>query len=82
MRSHLLTAAISLAVSLLVSVLAVLYFDTFVFLLFVPFVPFLLRNWGGTDRPTRWECPRCGFRTTDTAYDYCPRDGERLQERR
>lgn len=27
------------------------------------------------------ECPHCGFQGTNDAYDYCPRDGSRLQER-
>jgi hypothetical protein len=27
------------------------------------------------------ECPHCGFQGTTNAYDYCPRDGTRLQER-
>ncbi|MEF8838213.1 MAG: hypothetical protein V5A18_01765, partial [Haloarculaceae archaeon] len=44
-------------------------------LLFVPFVPFLFRRDG---EPDRRHCPACGFETTDESYEYCPRDGRRL----
>jgi hypothetical protein len=47
------------------------------FFLFVPFVPFLFR--GARERPPVRECPVCGFRTRDPEYDYCPRDGHRLE---
>ncbi|MFB6184133.1 MAG: hypothetical protein ABEI96_06215 [Haloarculaceae archaeon] len=76
------TAVAGLLVSLLVSVVLWWYFDTFVFFLFVPFVPFLLRG-GDRDRtpePVR-TCPNCGFRTTEDDYAYCPHDGARLQRR-
>jgi hypothetical protein len=41
------------------------------------FVPFLFRR---EDRPPVRECPVCGFRTRDEGYEYCPRDGHRLEE--
>jgi len=58
------------------------FFGTFAFFLFVPFVPFLFRGSSGTDAPATEriaECPQCGFRTTDESYDFCPRDGTRLE---
>ena len=75
------TAAVGLVASLLLSVAAWYYLHTFVLFLFVPFVPFLLR--GGATRAAASEavrvCPACGFRTTDRAFEYCPRDGTRLE---
>jgi hypothetical protein len=65
-----------LVVSVAVSVVAWVYFDLPVFLVVLPLVPFLLRS---TDRQPVRECPRCGFRTRDENYEYCPRDGERLE---
>ena len=76
------TALAGLLLSLVVSVALWYYFDTLLFFLFVPFVPFLLRRSGGeaTGRPPETaECPACGYRTTDPEYDYCPRDGTRLE---
>lgn len=81
--SRTLTALAGLAVSLAISVVAWVAFDTLLLFLFVPFVPFLfsrgLRGGGdrGTERPVR-ECPTCGFRTADPRFDYCPRDGTPL----
>lgn len=82
--SRLLTAAAGLVASLAVSVLLWVYFDTLLFFLFVPFVPFLFRGFGDDERqqPTPRECPQCGFQTLDEEYDYCPRDGRRLQKQR
>lgn len=82
--SRLLTAALGSVASLAVSVLLWVYFDTFLFFLFVPFVPFLFRGIGDGEReqPKPRECPQCGFRTVNDEYDYCPRDGRRLQEPR
>jgi hypothetical protein len=78
--SRTLTALVGVVVSLLVSVVLWWQFDTLAFLLFVPFVPFLFRRWGrGTPDPTVRRCPGCGFETTDDDYDYCPRDGTRLE---
>ncbi|WP_440010186.1 hypothetical protein [Halomicrococcus sp. SG-WS-1] len=76
-RSRTVTAVVGLVGSLLVSALLWWYFDTVAFFLFVPFVPFLFRR-GEPDEPVR-ECPACGFRTTDDAYEYCPRDGTKLE---
>lgn len=80
MRSRLLTAAVGLLASLLVSVAAYVYFDTLLLFLVLPFVPFLFRSRGGADDgQTARECPRCGYRTTAADHDYCPRDGTRLE---
>jgi hypothetical protein len=69
--------------SLAVSAALWYYFDSLLFFLFVPFVPFLLRGskGGGEDRsgPEVAECPTCGYRTADPEHDYCPRDGRRLE---
>lgn len=73
------TAFVGLLGSLLLSALAWWYFDSFVFFLFVPFVPLLLRRSGRTERPPVRECPDCGFRTVDDEFVYCPRDGRRLE---
>jgi len=80
MGSRLTTALLGVAGSLLVSAVVWWYLDSFVFFLFVPFVPFLFRRSGGsTPEPTVAECSECGFRTTDEAFEYCPRDGTRLE---
>jgi hypothetical protein len=79
------TALVGVLASLAVSIALWYYFDTFLFFLFVPFVPFLLRGSGGGPddrRPEVAECPACGYRTTDPEYDYCPRDGTRLERDR
>lgn len=83
-NSRLLTAGVGLVASLAVSVALWLYFDTFLFFLFLPFVPFLFRGVGDDEHegPTPRECPQCDFRTVNDEYDYCPRDGRRLQESR
>lgn len=85
--SRTLTAVAGLAVSLAVSVAVWVAFDTLLLLLFVPFVPFLLsrgatRTGGERPEPRERECPACGFRTDDPRFDYCPRDGTPLDERR
>ena len=78
--SRTLTAAAGLLVSLLVTVALWWYFDTLLVFLFLPFVPILFRGFGGDDGPTIvQECPHCGFQATSDAYDYCPRDGSRLE---
>jgi hypothetical protein len=33
------------------------------------------------DRQSVLRCPACGFETRDPEFDYCPRDGRRLQRR-
>jgi hypothetical protein len=76
-RSRLLTAAAGLGASVLVSIAALVLFDTLLLFLVVPFVPFLFRNQrGGT--PLR-VCPVCGFQTRSSEFDYCPRDGTELE---
>ncbi|MXR53102.1 hypothetical protein GRX03_16005 [Halovenus sp. WSH3] len=82
--SRVLTAAVGLAVSLAASALLWMYFETFLFFLFVPFVPFLFRDLGDDEsrQPQPRECPQCGFQTLNDEYEYCPRDGRRLQKRR
>ncbi|GAB3691502.1 hypothetical protein GCM10028857_28950 [Salinarchaeum chitinilyticum] len=80
MRSRLVTAAAGIVVSLLLSAALWWVFGTFAFFLFVPFVPFLFR--GSSQHQTEEsvaECPACGFRTVDESYDFCPRDGTRLE---
>jgi len=78
MDSRLLTAAVGVAASLLVSVLAWVAFDTLLLFVVVPFVPFLFRR-GRDDGPTVQRCPVCDYRTTDRRHEYCPRDGHRLE---
>ncbi|WP_254545384.1 hypothetical protein [Halomarina pelagica] len=78
-RSRTATAAVGLVASLLVSALVWWYFDSFVFFLFVPFVPFLFRRSGRKGEASLRRCPTCGFQTRDDAYEYCPRDGTRLE---
>jgi hypothetical protein len=77
--SRTVTAVAGVVVSLLLSAALWWYFETFVFFLFVPFVPFLFRRHAP---PTRDEsgrtCPTCGFRTQSESYAYCPRDGTKL----
>lgn len=77
MDSRYLTAAVGLTLGLLVSVLAWWYFQTLLVFLLLPFVPFLFLD---RDDRTDRVCPRCDFRTAAEEYEYCPRDGERLQE--
>jgi len=77
--SRTVTALAGLFASLLLSALVWWQFDTLAFFLFVPFVPFLLRGTDGGEERTVRTCPRCGFETTNDAYDYCPRDGTRLE---
>ena len=72
------TAAVGLLASLAITAVLWWYFETLLVFLFLPFVPFLFRS-PGTDRPPAKECPVCGFRTRDGEFDYCPRDGHRLE---
>jgi hypothetical protein len=82
-RSRLLTAAVGLLASVVVSVVAYVYLDTLLLFLVVPFVPFLFRGLekGGAaeEEPAGRECPACGYRTRAPDHDYCPRDGTRLE---
>lgn len=80
MPSRLGTALLGVVLSLAVSVVVWQAFDTLLFFLFVPFVPFLLGRNRRT-QPTGRTCPNCDFHTTDAAVRYCPYDGARLQDR-
>ena len=78
------TALVGVLLSLAVSVALWFYFETLLFFLFVPFVPFLLRSSGGDESARRAEvaeCPVCDYRTAAPDHDYCPRDGTRLERR-
>jgi hypothetical protein len=78
--SRTLTAAVGLLVSLLVTAALWWYFETLLVFLFLPFVPLLFRGIGDDGGPAIvQECPHCGFQATSEAYDYCPRDGSRLE---
>ena len=79
--SRTLTALVGLVLSVAVSVVAWVYFDTLFVFLLVPFIPLLFRGFGGgSQRPATRECPQCGFRTADPEVRYCPRDGTELRE--
>lgn len=75
------TAAAGVLASLAVSFVLWHVFGVGVFFLAVPFVPLLFRRRFEDSEPPVHECPECGFRTRDAEFDYCPRDGTRLQER-
>lgn len=77
LSSRTATAAAGLLASLAVTLVLWWYFDTLLFLLVVPFVPFLFRN---REQPPVRECPQCGFQTRDGQFAYCPRDGTRLEQ--
>lgn len=78
--SRLATAALGLVASLLLSVVAWVYFDTLLLFLFIPLVPFLFtRGRGETSEPPVKECPECGFRTRNPEFTHCPRDGTELR---
>jgi hypothetical protein len=80
MRLRTATALAGLVGSLLLSAVLWWYFQSFVFFLFLPFVPFLFhRSSSRRSEPTVSECPQCGFRTQDESFEYCPRDGTRLE---
>ena len=78
--SRALTALVGVLVSLVLSAALWYYFDSLLFFLFVPFVPFLFR--GSDEEQEVAECPVCGYRTPDPDHDYCPRDGTRLERTR
>lgn len=70
---------VGLLASVLVSLLAWVVFDTLLLFLLIPFVPLVWWRMSPSEaRPVR-RCPRCGFSTTTPGYDYCPRDGTRLE---
>ncbi|MFB6096531.1 MAG: hypothetical protein ABEJ74_04000 [Haloferacaceae archaeon] len=72
------TAVLGLLLSVAISVIAWVYFDTLFLFLFVPFVPLLLRR-GRESSPPVKTCPECGFRTRAPDYTHCPRDGAELE---
>lgn len=75
--SRVATAVAGVVVSLIVSVLAWWYFNTLLFFLVVPFVPFLFRR--KQSSPPVQHCPVCGYQTRNPEYTHCPRDGTRLE---
>lgn len=82
--SRTLTALVGLLLGIVVSVLLWWYLGTLLVFLLVPFVPFLFRGVGGKSGgkpPERRTCPQCGFQTGNDEYEYCPRDGRRLERR-
>jgi hypothetical protein len=85
-ESRTLTALVGLLGSLALSAALYLYTGSLLFFLFVPFVPFLFRAGGAEradrERPPARKCSRCGFRTRDPEFEYCPRAGSRLHEPR
>jgi hypothetical protein len=82
--SRTLTALAGLVVSLAVSAAIYLYTGSLLLFVLVPFIPFLFARStdGEADEPspTVKECRDCGFRTRDPGFEYCPRDGRRLEE--
>ncbi|MBX0294961.1 hypothetical protein [Haloarcula nitratireducens] len=76
------TALVGLLASLFVTAALWWYFDSLFVFLFLPFVPFLFRGLGGESEREVRECPQCGFQTEAAEFDYCPRDGTRLERRR
>lgn len=82
-RSRTLTALAGLLVSLAVSVVAWMYFDTLVVFLVLPFVPLLFRGLAGDDESvTVHRCPECDFSTRNPEFTHCPYDGEPLATER
>ncbi len=78
--SRAVTAVVGLLTSLVVTAALWWYFDTLLVFLLVPFVPILFRRLGDGSPPVVQECPHCGFQASTDAYDYCPRDGSRLDQ--
>ncbi|MDL0122362.1 MULTISPECIES: hypothetical protein [Halobacterium] len=77
--ARLATAAVGVAGSLAVSVVAWQVFDLPVFVLAVPFVPFLFRRRRGErSSPRTRRCPECGFTTRTPSVTHCPHDGTEL----
>jgi len=79
MASRTTMAIAGLVLSLLISVAAWQVFDFPFFFLFIPFVPFLFRRGTSSTTPERRRCPECGFTTRDPNFEFCPRDGTRLE---
>jgi hypothetical protein len=93
--SRTVTAAVVGAASLAASVGLYLYTGSLVVFFLLPFVPFLFSGRGQeseTEAKTETEanageravrtCPRCEFDTRNADFEYCPRDGSRLREKR
>ncbi|MFW6152923.1 MAG: hypothetical protein ACOC42_01050 [Halobacteriota archaeon] len=79
MDSRYLVAGAGLGLSVLVSVLAWVVFDTLVLFLVLPFVPLVWWRLRPAEPPSRRRCPRCGYSTTTPDHEFCPRDGSRLE---
>lgn len=77
--ARLATAVVGVILSLLLSFVLWQVFDIALFFLAVPFVPFLFRSSRDRSEPETWVCRECGFHTRDPEFDYCPRDGTRLE---
>ena len=84
------TAFAGLVLSLAVSIVAWVQYDTLLLFLLVPFVPLLFRRGrgaagsesgaaGAPAGPPRKRCPTCGFETRAPDYAHCPRDGTALE---
>lgn len=71
------TALAGLALSVVVSLAAWVYFDTLLLFLLVPFVPVLFRR--RSERQPAKRCPVCGFETREPTFSHCPRDGTALE---
>lgn len=95
--SRTVTAAVVGAASLAASVGLYLYTGSLFVFFLLPFVPFLFSGRGrDSERETETEretgadadertvrtCPRCEFHTRNADFEYCPRDGSRLREKR
>lgn len=82
--SRTLTALVGLIASFGLSAVLYVYTGSLLFFLFVPFIPFLFadreRRGDKSVQPPIRECPRCGFVTQNSEFDYCARDGSRLSE--
>ncbi|MFB6198314.1 MAG: hypothetical protein ABEI52_08625 [Halobacteriaceae archaeon] len=66
---------IGLAISILLTLGAWIYFNTLFVFLFLPFIPILVRRSGKSNVVT---CPKCGFHTRKD-FQYCPHDGTELE---
>lgn len=73
------TALVGVAVSVVISVAAWVYFDTLLLFLAIPFVPLLFRRWERGAPPAVEQCPVCGFQTREPSFTHCPRDGTELE---
>jgi hypothetical protein len=76
-HSRTVSALIGVVASLLISALLWWYFDSFVYFLFVPFIPFFFRSEEPEIEARQY--PICGFQTANDAYEYCPQDGTKLE---